>query len=257
MNRFTMAYPLTSLIIMMTFAVSMSQADTTKLQERPLEVISTQDKGLDEVSVRRQHWSLSEAEWSRYQTLMQGLRGSISPANISPIEVLGTHARSEQERRRYAEIWAKMRHDDAERILAFQRAYDEAFKKLYPNEQLIDVRRLNLKHQTNLEAGSRLVVFIKTERCPECDQLIHRLMLNQAVKAHQIDIFFIDTQPKQDDQKIRQWAKRHAIDQKRLKAGTITLNHDQGHLYKITQQVIAPVPQVFKINGQTATALKL
>ena len=64
-------------------------------------------------------WALSEDEWRRYRLLMQGVRGSVSPATLSPIEVLGIHARDTQERRRYAEQWARMMREDAERILAF------------------------------------------------------------------------------------------------------------------------------------------
>ena len=51
-------------------------------------------------------WDLSDTEWRRYRSLMDGIRGSISPATLSPIEVLGIHARDEAERRRYAERWA-------------------------------------------------------------------------------------------------------------------------------------------------------
>ena len=51
-------------------------------------------------------WGLSETEWRRYKQLMQGIRGSISPSTISPIEVLGIHARDDAERQRYAEVWA-------------------------------------------------------------------------------------------------------------------------------------------------------
>jgi hypothetical protein len=36
------------------------------------------------------------------------LRGSISPSSLSPIEVLGIHARNGEERRRYADQWAMM-----------------------------------------------------------------------------------------------------------------------------------------------------
>ena len=69
-------------------------------------------------------------EWQRYRQLMQGIRGSISPETISPIEVLGIHARDEAERQRYADAWASAMHEDVDRILAFQRAYDEAGKRL-------------------------------------------------------------------------------------------------------------------------------
>ena len=81
---------------------------------------------------RAEVWGLSATEWGRYRSLMEGIRGSISPGTISPIEVLGIHARDDAERRRYAEQWAVMMREDAERILAFQRAYDQAGRLLYP-----------------------------------------------------------------------------------------------------------------------------
>ena len=87
---------------------------------------------------RAQSWGLSEIEWQRYRSLLQGIRGSVSPATLSPLEVLGIHARDDAERTRYAEQWAIAMRDDAERILAFQRAYDEANRRLFPDTPLID-----------------------------------------------------------------------------------------------------------------------
>jgi integrating conjugative element protein (TIGR03759 family) len=74
---------------------------------------------------------------------MEGIRGSVSAAIISPIEVLGIHARDDAERRDYAERWAVLMREDVDRILAFQRAYDEAGRFLFPGERLIDLIRLS------------------------------------------------------------------------------------------------------------------
>ena len=67
--------------------------------------------GHDEVATpgqfSRGQWNLNETEWTRYQTLMRGVRGSVSPATLSPIEVLGIHAQTEAERKDYARRWAK------------------------------------------------------------------------------------------------------------------------------------------------------
>ena len=92
---------------------------------------------------------------------MQGIRGSISPSTISPIEVLGIHARDEAERQRYAEAWARIMYEDAGRILAFQQAYDAAVKRLYPNQPLIDVSRLPGKsaETTEFQSTDRLLFF--------------------------------------------------------------------------------------------------
>ena len=47
---------------------------------------------------RSRSWGLTQAEWHRYRQLMQGIRASVSPATISPVEVLGIHARDAAER---------------------------------------------------------------------------------------------------------------------------------------------------------------
>ena len=55
------------------------------------EQASTQLTALERA--RAEHWTLTPQEWQRYRLLMQGLRGSISPTTLSPIEALGIHAR--------------------------------------------------------------------------------------------------------------------------------------------------------------------
>jgi integrating conjugative element protein (TIGR03759 family) len=119
---------------------------------------------------RAQAWGLAETEWRRYQSLMQGIRGSVSPETISPVEVLGIHARDEAERRRYAELWAQAMWEDAERILAFQRAYVEAGRRLYPGVPLIDPGRLPKKDEqsTGLEPQDRVLFFTNTVRHIYC-----------------------------------------------------------------------------------------
>lgn len=234
-------------------------AQANESQTKPVNYTESQTKTVAENTLRRQYWSLSVDEWTRYKSLMQGIRGSISPATLSPIEVLGTHARTDQERRQYAEIWARMRHDDAERILAFQQAYAEAVQTLYPNEPLIDLARLksNTLAKPALVPGERLLVFLKIKHCPACETLVQRLLQQPAFKTRQIDLYFVDTQPQRDDGFIQQWAKQQQLDSARLKQGLITLNHDQGNYFKVTQQLVGTMPQVFKLSGQTLEAIRL
>lgn len=126
---------------------------------------------------RAETWQISESEWRRYQSLMEGIRGSISPANLLPIEVLGIHARDEPERRRYAERWAQIMRDDAERILAFQHAYDAAWKRLFPAESLIDRAQLPAASTTDVELQSDdRVLFFTRPDCAVCDALLRRLL---------------------------------------------------------------------------------
>ena len=85
-----------------------------------------------------QVWGLSMDEVQRAKQLLKGPRASFSIPNLSPIEALGIHARSDAERRKYAEMFARAQHADTERVLAWAMAYQEAMQRLYPNEKVID-----------------------------------------------------------------------------------------------------------------------
>jgi len=230
------------------FLLSPNSVIAQTLKNQPLAYSQTKDSQLDDDQSQRQLWALSKQQWSRYKTLMQGIRGSISPKSISPIEVLGTHARNEAERRKYAEIWATMRHDDIARILGFQKAYDEAFARLYPDEPMIDMALLNRSAEPQLKPDDRILVFLKIAQCTECAVTIQKIMQSKQLKSLHVDIYFVDTDNTKDDDNIRHWAQQHAIDAKRLKSGSITLNHDQGTLYKITKNIVSAVPLVFSLS---------
>ena len=139
---------------------------------------------------RAELWGLSAEEWQRYRTLMEGIRGSISPGTISPIEALGIHARDEAERRKFAEQWAVMMREDAERILAFQRAYDDAGRLLYPDETLIDVARLPQQTDSGDPGHSRTdrVLLFARPDCAACDALLARV-LARLDRLDGIDVF--------------------------------------------------------------------
>ena len=74
-----------------------------------------------------QIWGLNEEEMLRAKVLLQGPRKAFSVENLSPIEALGIHARTDAERRKYAEKFAKAFHDDVQRSLAWQAAYSEFY----------------------------------------------------------------------------------------------------------------------------------
>ena len=199
-------------------------------------------------------WDLSEVEWRRYKQLMQGIRGSISPSTISPIEVLGIHARDEAERQRYAEAWARAMREDVDRILAFQRAYDAAGKRLYPNEPLIDIDRLPGKtEETNaFQSTDRLLFFARAD-CPACDMLMNKL-LKRIDQVSGIDIYLTDAEPG-DDAAVRAWASTHQIDPEWVRSRRITLNHDGGALDSLTSGQ-GEVPYILRRRGEDLSQLR-
>ncbi len=192
---------------------------------------------------RSRAWGLSDIEWRRYQDLLLGIRGSVSLANLSPVEVLGIHARDDAERRHYAELWARAMFDDAERVLAFQRAYDEAVRRLDPGLKLIDTaarRTMPIKKST-LRSDDRVLFFTGLD-CPACDTVLQKL-LDRLDRIDGIDIYVADAKAS-DDAGIRRWAEAQAIKVAWVRDGRVTLNHDTGLLSRIADGATRP-PALF------------
>lgn len=202
--------------------------DTSKLQA--VEQSTTQQ--IESRTSRAEQWGLDLTEWQRYESLMQGIRGSVSPATLSPLEVLGIHARTADERRRYAEQWAVMMRDDTERILAFQRAYDDAQQRLFPNGLLIDANSL-ASAATNQTATEKLtwqpddrVLFFTETHCPRCDAVLERLV-SHINRFSGIDLYLIDVSVGEES-RIRDWAAAKQINPQWVSDHRMTLNIDAG-----------------------------
>ena len=186
---------------------------------------------------RMRIWGLSKTEWHRYRALMQGIRGSVSAATLSPIEVLGIHARDRDERRRYAEQWARMMREDAGRILAFQRAYDEAQKRLYPNSVLVDAGALTSVRSgpdpieiSTWQPEDRILFFTDTQ-CAKCDAVLER-MLAHIGQFSGIDLYLVDVAAGEES-RIREWATARQIDPRWVREHRVTLNIDAGALERV------------------------
>ena len=80
-------------------------------------------------------WGIEASDWERYRTLMTGRRGLWSP-DADPLLVLGAHARTPAERRRFAEAYVMAEKERVEGELAFERAVGEAWARLYGGEAM-------------------------------------------------------------------------------------------------------------------------
>lgn len=226
------------LILVLSLLATCSIAATDRVDTQLKEI--TQGESLTESStlsasdrVRRRIWQLSEVEWLRYKQLMQGIRGSISPATISPIEVLGIHARDDTERRRYAEVWVQAMREDANRILAFQHTYDTVGRHLYPNDPLIDIDRLPEKKQKRslFQTSDRLLFFTRPD-CSVCSRFLDKLLV-WIDDIDGIDIYLSDIAPGDDDV-VRAWASIHQVDPDWVRSRQVTLNYDRGGLVRLS-----------------------
>ena len=218
------------------YADSVQTAESRSSNTPAIEQSAT--KRIDSQVFRADEWGLDESEWQRYQTLMQGVRGCVSPATLSPLEVLGIHARSADERRRYAERWAVMMRDDAERILAFQQAYDDAHRRLFPNGLMIDPdvvtstrQDQGLSEEFAWQPADRVLFFTDTQ-CQTCDAVLERLV-SQIKQFSGIDLYLVDVFAGEES-RIRDWAASKQIDPAWVSEHKITLNIDAGALGKVS-----------------------
>jgi integrating conjugative element protein (TIGR03759 family) len=216
------------------FAQNAGSTDSRVLesQERP-----ALDADLDERLAR--DWGLQTEELTRYRQLMQGPLGVYSP-NLDPLTALGIEARTDEERRRYAELQVQTEARRAEKTLAYQRAYDDAWKRLHPTLQPVV---LNDAGDALAATGApgRLAVFVKDD-CPPCEQRVRQLQ----AAGTTFDVYVVGS--RQDDARIRQWAAKVGIEPAKVHAQIITLNHDGGRWLSIGVQGELPAI-VREVNG--------
>jgi len=185
-----------------------------------------------------QQWGLRDDEFARYRELMQGPLGIYSP-HLDPLSALGIEARNDEERRRYAELQVQAEARRVEKLLAYQRAYDEAWQRLYPDRQ-----RVNLPGVvSSVAAGNgRTAVFVR-EDCTACEQTVQRLQTSGIT----FDLYMVGS--RSEDARIRDWAKQAQIDGMRVRDGSITLNHDGGRWLSLGLSGELPAV-VREVNGQ-------
>lgn len=163
-------------------------------------------------------WEISKEEQLRYQQLMSGPRGIQSPS-LDPLSALGIEARSDAERRHYAELWVKQEYERTEKELKFQREVDAAWKRLMPNMLPVNMgNAAGIAH----DSGGRLALFVREADCQRCDARLSAVLADR----RPVDIYLVDSEG--SDQKLRNWAQQHRIPAEQVRERRITLNHDAG-----------------------------
>lgn len=139
-----------SLLIWVLVQPARAQTATTRIQEAQTQLGQTNAQRIAQAHSRldandllvAQIWGLSEEEMIRAKVLLKGPRAAFSVENLSPVEALGIHARDDAERQRYAEMFARALQADVERSLAWNRAFQQAQSRLYPNQKVVDFEGL-------------------------------------------------------------------------------------------------------------------
>lgn len=194
---------------------------------------SVQQSSVQDLKQQAAHWGLSQDDYERYQSLMNGPRGIQSPG-LDPLSTLGIEARSQAERRQYAEKWVKEEFARTQKELDFQREVNAAWKRLYPETLAVNMgNAAGIAHDT----GGRLALFVKSAGCEQCDARLAAVLADNRA----VDIYLVDSQG--DDGKLRGWAKDHHIPLDRVRSRQITLNHDGGRWMRFGNGIMPVVLQ--------------
>ena len=145
-----------------------------------------------------------------------------------PLLVLGAHARTEAERRRFAEAFVRAEHERVEGELAFERAVQAAWARLFPGE-------LRLKAQSPAEAPAERYALVFDRDCEDCAATVRAY----AGGAVPVDVY---VRGAGDDTALRLWAWSHGVRAADVRAGRVTVNHDDG-------SVPGPAPAVWARRG--------
>ncbi|MFJ5483745.1 TIGR03759 family integrating conjugative element protein [Pectobacterium actinidiae] len=231
---------LLSLLAALHLPAFAQQPATQNAPTQPSRVARSQIEPAHDARLARE-WGLRDDEWSRYRELMEGPLGIQSPG-LDPLSALGIEARSDDERRRYAELQVQVEARRVEKLLAYQRAYDDAWQRLHPNAQRVDLPDATPTGGTAITGSGRTAVFVR-DGCTPCGAVVQRLQ--RAGTA--FDLYMVGS--RQDDTRIRDWAKRAQIDPAKVRSGDITLNHDGGRWLALGLPGELPAV-VRQVNGQ-------
>lgn len=237
----------------MPFLLSVASAQVlsaeTLLSTTPQSTVQHVDTLHEQAQVMRA-WGLTESETTRYEALMRGPRSAFSVANISPLEVLGIHAKTPAERRAYADRLVRLLYEDTERVLAFERETQAAWKRL--GRPLFDPARMPVRTTQHVVGkgqlwGKRLAVFVTLKDCPRCAASTRELarMTHADSPLIGLDVYVVDSQ---DTEAIRRFARSAGIQAEAVSSRRITLNQG-GTLFSQYLGDDRDLPKVFVREG--------
>ncbi|MYE02600.1 MAG: TIGR03759 family integrating conjugative element protein [Alphaproteobacteria bacterium] len=159
----------------------------------------------------RRAWNLTVDDWTRYEALMRGRRGVWTPG-ADPLLVLGAHARTEAERRRFAEAFVLAEHARVEGELAFERAVQAAWTRLFPGQL-----RIAGAASSGAAPADRYALVVDRD-CAGCEPTVRTYLAS----GLPLDLY---VRGAADDADLRAWATAHGVDPSRVRGGTVTVNH--------------------------------
>ncbi len=203
-------------------------------------------------------WNISSSEEQRYVALMQNRSGFYygqdTNHQVSPVEVLGMNARTNEERVKYASQDAKQQFQHLAKYLSFVAEYNKQAAKLSKSLNLPVVRKFDYAKfspynykPVSLQSGDKLMLFVglDNEVKPIVSSLMGSIIKNPSI---QLNIFFVGKAPSVEA--INHWASSQNIPPNMVKKGEITLNFDHGKFETLGHLDKPPVLLLVR-DGQT------
>ena len=181
--------------------------------EREVRVPEVRRSSVGEVEARAAAWNLSAQDVRRYDEIMAGPRGHWSPG-ADPLLVLGAHARTPADRRRFAEAFVRAEHVRVEGELAFEREIQAAWSRLFPGRPRL------AGAPGPLPSFARYAVVVRRACAEGCRVL--RKYLGASIP---LDVYVVGAA---DDADLRAWVGEQAIEPAAIAAGRVTVNHGDG-----------------------------
>lgn len=268
------AYPayktvgVTLLSLIPLVAYSLQTPNTSQIQQ-------SQAQPTDISESQAEHWGITTEEYKRYTKIMEGPLKHWNPS-IDPVLALGIYAETEVVQQRFAEIYARQEYQLVSRTQVFERAYRQAFQKLYPNAEMVSKALMApyythrsevqpqaspLTHNT-LADGDRLLMFVKVNnrknKKSENNKNKQNKQNNQKELQHiqrllikkwdlSADIYLRGVSEERD---ARCWAKENAIDIQLVNEGRLTINVDAGFYQEVSASSQQSTPFYLQRQGQ-------
>lgn len=205
-------------------------------------------------------WGITPEDYVRYTDIMTGPLKHWNP-NIDPILALGIYAESDAQQQRFAELYARQEYQLVTQTQAFERAYHEAFRRLFPNAQIVRAELMTPYHahknnfqpiaspliENRLKTGDRILYFANPNSDDNHSDVQHLQNLLKSGSGISADIYVLGVN---DENEVRRWAKQHAIDIHLLNSTLLTLNMDNGVYQKLRASSAEKTPFYLQRDGE-------
>lgn len=187
-------------------------------------------------------WKMTKAEWLEYKKLMAYGPNAAYYRNkpeLNPLVVMGINAKSDSERRDFAQRGIALERERLTREIAFDEAWNGYIKELTPNHPIWmseKARRSYFKKQAGMTTGkgasvlpgvtdTRVVVYVDPGKCDSSCRSFIAGYAGKASSLVRLDIFAVG---KHSDDELISFARKVGVTEARLDARAATLNHDNG-----------------------------